>query len=204
MSQFGTFDLGACGCAPAACNATVCAVGCNGNSLPGASVSIGTFSGTTDSSGCVTIDVGSAGTYTVTITATGFVTYSASHTVTCGFFLSQTLTVDTGYVCVSCCPNPLPTTLTATWIFGAAGGGATEVFTLTYGGTSWTGGGIAFGFIFLTLNPDCSVDANYGGTDCGDDRTSTIICDPISLSYTFTGSGVPCGAIDGSTLTITL
>ncbi len=64
-------------------------VKCDTTAIPGATVTITSgglaiATGATNSSGQITLDLGSAGTYTVTVTATGFGTYSQSSALTCG------------------------------------------------------------------------------------------------------------------------
>jgi hypothetical protein len=88
MACFDAWDIGACGCGPPVCNYTFCATGLTGSALAGALIYIytnsglGTLvgSGTTDSTGCCTINIGATGTYWEVITATGFNTWSGSVT----------------------------------------------------------------------------------------------------------------------------
>ncbi len=152
MAQVKVFSLGGighpCCCAggPPVCNTTICVKGnCGGSSpvLAGATVTIKSggvtiVSGTTDGTGCVTLNIGTAGSYTVVISFPGYTTNTSTHTLSCGGTTTISLTaVDTGYHC-SCdhnCAEPVPDTLT-----GSDGMGS---FTLTYqsvgGNAGWWG-----------------------------------------------------------------
>lgn len=118
---------GACGCVGGGtCNVTICANGCAGLKVPGASVTVKTgggvivATGTTNGVGCVTLNVLSAGTYTVLITKTGFANYTTSQAVTCGSTYTYTLTPADGYFCAGTCgcPSTSPTSVTLNDGFG--------------------------------------------------------------------------------------
>jgi hypothetical protein len=139
MSQFSTWDLGACGCPGTPQSQSFTVKGCNAIVYPGVTVSVydtsgGTLlqSGTTDGSGNVTLAwTGAAATWVEVTGMSGrFNAFGVAITVN-----PQTLqlTAATGYVCFPSCLIPLPTTLQLTdSVIGNA--------TLSYNGSSaWAG-----------------------------------------------------------------
>lgn len=212
------------------------ATGCCGAALPGASVTItqgGTISsGTTDSSGNVTLTAPCTGTYTVTVSKTRFVTNSTTAGAnSCSVVVS--LAPDTGYVCVGCA-DPIPTTLSGT----SATGGA---FTLTYDGVASWFGSLVYNsppcLHFSTLCPGGNTTVTYrldgdcvsgmslsstfteigpppnAFTTCPGGSTTvqpdgsfslTVVCPPtFSVSGTSPGSSAYCASFPGDTVTIT-
>lgn len=123
-----------CCCNPT-CNQVFHVTGCNALGLEGATVGVWTDSskttlvatGTTDASGNLTLDLGSAGTYYREVSASRFATASGNFTATCtGGTVSDALSPASGYHCYTGCSIPLPDTLhfsdsalgtsgTATW-----------------------------------------------------------------------------------------
>jgi hypothetical protein len=86
---YGQWAIGTCGCGCAPCNVTLRGELCN-TSMEGVTIVVTTTggapvaSGVTDSSGGVTLDVGSAGTYNVTISYPGLTTTTQAKILTCG------------------------------------------------------------------------------------------------------------------------
>jgi hypothetical protein len=133
-----------CGCVAPTCNVTFNVKGCASTNLTGATVNIWNNSGmtsliatgTTNSSGNVILNIGTAGTYWREITHPRFVTQSGSISPGCGGTLSTSFTTPAvGYVCCpgSACGLPLATTLFLTI--------AGNTYTLTYdsGQGAWYG-----------------------------------------------------------------
>lgn len=127
---FSSWDIGGCGCS--------CVVGfsvlCGTNEVEGAEVTVSRggvtiVSGTTDASGAVALDVGTAGTYAVTATAAGDQGYSGSLDLACGG--SETLQVCGGFDCGTCLVPER--NLTLSWTNLITGDGST---TLTFNGVS--------------------------------------------------------------------
>lgn len=102
-------------CPPSGTSATVHVTGCNGMALANATVTASqsgyaNVSGTTDSSGNVTLALPAGGTWSLSASKTGFATGSSSVTPPAGT-VTIALTVASGYVCTTFCADPLPTTL---------------------------------------------------------------------------------------------
>jgi hypothetical protein len=69
-------------------------------------------SGTTDSTGCVTLSIPSAGSYTVTTAATArYNSTSGTHALTCSGVTTISLSTASGYSCLVCWQEPVPNTL---------------------------------------------------------------------------------------------
>lgn len=108
-----------CGGSPASITVTVttCTIGRAGVTVTATLSGATTQTGTTDSSGVVTLSLPNAGTWTITATAPSsrFSSSTSSTTVTvvCGGTYSRTLgfSAKTGFHCVTGCWEPLPNTL---------------------------------------------------------------------------------------------
>jgi hypothetical protein len=176
VATYSLFDVGACNCT-STCNATFTVQGCGSAPISGATVTANGVSGTTDGSGNVTLNVGSAGTYTVTVTGVSarFASFSQSIAVTCSSTHVLSLSAASGFVCTIPCALPISTTLNLTTNCSElilAGG------TLTWNGTSWSG--TIFPDLNLTYSGDCTIAPTTetcppsfeliydipGGTDC--------------------------------------
>jgi hypothetical protein len=130
-----------CCCTSATCNTTICVTGC-GTVNPGATVQVKSgatviASGTTDSAGCVTLNVGTAGTYTVVVSAARFNTNTASRALTCGGTVTISLTIASGFHCLSACCPGLPDTVYVTDGLG------TTALTFQVGLSTWDGFGLS-------------------------------------------------------------
>jgi hypothetical protein len=151
---YSLFDVGQCNCGPGTCNATFIVSGCSSLPQAGVTVSCNGASGTTNSSGQVTLNVGSAGTYTTTVTgmSSRFAAFSQSISIACASTHNLTLTAATGFVCPGFgCLLPVATTLDLT----TSGAGN---FTVTFDSAipGWGDGGgnnivISGGGVFLSL-----------------------------------------------------
>jgi len=128
---------------------TVTVYGCNGLPLPGAAVSAGCVSGTTNSSGQVTFPLCTPGTYTWSVSAPRFVPQSGTFTINAGCIGSGlpnivNLLPATGYTCAGSnynCAYPIATTLYAT----CAVGSITLLYCPIAGNSIWQGLGTCTG-----------------------------------------------------------
>jgi hypothetical protein len=141
MGLFSTFDVGGCGCAT--CPVTFFVTACGSFGLQGATVNVWKTSamatlvatGNTDSSGYVTLDVGTAGAYyqqVVTNTPRLKPPANISTTYTCNGSVTAITTLGTGYGgCFNGCALPAASTLHSnhpgltcgTMVFGSGGSG---------------------------------------------------------------------------------
>ena len=150
---------------PGTCPICVVVTGCCG-ALEGASVTVGSASGTTDIAGYVSLDIGTAGSYAVSITSPGYTSFSATESFSCGQGIAVTLSVDGTDVCCCSCPDdPVPQTLTMTEPRFFAGGvtgtyysdlvASWPAFTPVGGGNGFpsTGGWVATSTCFPTTPP---------------------------------------------------
>jgi hypothetical protein len=202
---------GGCGCCGggSTCNVTFTIGGCGGFVLQNATVSIWTdntkvtllATGTTDASGKVTLNIGTAGTYYKEISASRFVTLSSTQAFTCSSNLSFTLsTIVSGYHCANCA-YPIKDTLTYTdSILGST--------TLTYTSGLWKGT-LVYSFpgatvclcacpaktvtISISLNPCAQVQYTWSASatcasSCPDDGGGGGTIGPVSLIGVSTAS----------------
>ena len=203
---------------PPTCNWTVAVKGCGGLNLAGATVSIsGGPSGTTNSLGGVTLTGASVGA-TATVSKTGFT--SQTITVPSGCASSTvTLVAASGYVCVSGCADPWPTTLhltdsflgsaTLTWTSGTtwvgsltanlaacacsgcpAASGVQFTYTINLGGSPYVQ--IAWPIVHPSLCPSSSGTVATGISVTGPPGSSS--CSPLSATWTMSTSGIFTGA----------
>lgn len=114
LSCGGYYTLQTCGC-----GVTICVKACpGGGDLEGASVTItpdggDPVSGTTPSSGCIELDIGSSGSCQVEITADGYQPYDGTLELDCDNTYGFTLVPDTVdasvlFTVTGCCSAPLP------------------------------------------------------------------------------------------------
>ena len=201
------FAIGETGCSCTCggggpCNATVCVTGAAGTALSGATVNILTacsggstvVTGTTDPTGCVTINIGSAGTYCVQVIATGFNTWTLSTALTCGGTTNVPLAtanggggtgggVGTGYTYCSPCNNPWPNTLHYTC------GAYSHILTFVSNGWYGTDNLSHWNWVKCTGSTFCS-NTNY---TAGQTAFGTVTCSPLSITGSFP-LGVYCAA----------
>jgi hypothetical protein len=196
--------------------ATTINVKCSGTAVGGATVTVLSgvstiASGTTDSSGNVTLNISAAGTYTVTVTKMGFTIFSSSVSLTCGGMLNITTFCTAGITC-SPCSIPL-TKFTVSWtnvLFG--NGSATLVWNgiSTPAGAEWisdcVGSGNIIKLTFTCNGGNLSLSAQFwtsgscafGGTSdtCATGRPSpnglplvSTTCSPFSADFSCPGTG---------------
>src|SRR5439155_20873143 len=150
QTRIGSFKYASCGANSATLTGTVTA-SATGNPINGATVSVGTSSTTTDSSGQYTIGSLAPGTYTVNASAAGYVSGSASVTLSSGITITQNfaLAASTG----------TPTSLAASAASGTYGGTTTLSATLTASGSGVNGKTVSF-----TLNGNAAGSALTNGS----------------------------------------
>ncbi len=172
-------------------------IGCAGLGVEGLTVKVyeldGTtvhFTGTTNSSGNVTVS-GVSGTRRVKVTGSArFDTFDASvlfHAVT-----TITLTPATGYKC-ACCVDPFKTTLHATPALGTG--------TLLWTGSLWDSRGLSgTGY---TLTPACLLSIYISGVLCQQLSAHTKDCPAKTLTFsTFFQNSIPCSFSAGTIITL--
>jgi hypothetical protein len=181
MACFSVWDIQNCGCGPTTCNVTFFVAACT-TGMPGATVNVWTNSskttlvatGTTDATGHVTLDVGSAGTYyeeVISPTARAVAPAAGNTTYSCGSTRNVVLTLAAGYVaCFDGCYIPSPTNLHdnngETWAWQSAS-------------ACWQGNGL--------FNGGCQLFPNKIG-NCGTVTVTFNSCSPaLSVTYHISG-----------------
>lgn len=132
------------------CCVQVTPTGCNGFGLPGATITIGSATGTIGGGGGgIILDIGTAGTYSYSIPRFA----AGSRAWTCGDAVTLAMSPDTGYHCLTGCAWPIADTLHATHpLFGA--------ITLSWSGSAWV----------------ASVSYSYPGFGACGPQTVTVTC----------------------------
>ncbi len=117
MAQNRTLSLGGIG-SPCCCGGCApikfCLTNaCGGGPCSNVTVTVGSVSGTTDSTGCVTLSGLSAGTSTVTTSGNPrYTDTSGAYTLVCGGTLTiSDIPTGSGYNCSGCFVEPIPSTL---------------------------------------------------------------------------------------------
>lgn len=104
MASLSTFDVDGCCCGGGTCNFTACVTGMSGTALAGATITVlascpggaTIATGTTDGTGCVTVNIGSAGTYCVQVDATGFNQWTKTSSMSCAGSMTVPLASSNG------------------------------------------------------------------------------------------------------------
>jgi hypothetical protein len=205
-----TFDVTNCCCSAPVCNATICIKCCvvGTASISGATVTVKSGStviatGTTDGTGCVTLNVGTAGSYTVVISGLGSPDNTSTQTLSCGGTTNIVIS-DLG-----CCFASLPSTVSFSMV-GTFNGvafstsGTTSARTSTgcpvggSNGPEWakTTGFLSTGCgtftIAIALCENCTMQINYGGGGGGSFGVASGTCSPFSIAFTGTVTQSGC------------
>jgi hypothetical protein len=189
--------FGGCSCCGGSCSTTICVVAC-GIGIPGSTVSVlsggsTVATGTTGSTGCVSLTIPAAGAQSVTVTIPGFPANTSSQTLTCGGTTTINLgSPPTGGVCCgattsspcNCAPYPetifitddcgttaLTSTGGAEWVgctSCGASGGATN--TTTEGGGQLCAE--AGGQVSIRYTVGCSPSSSSGDCESGTSATT--------------------------------
>ena len=236
MASTSVFSLGGVGCEGGTdccggCTNRICVEFCN-SGVPGVLVQVKSgatviASGTTDATGCVSLNIGSAGTYTVVASLTGFTTVTGSHAMTCGggttitFSIPTTLFLTDSAETVTLTYNVFSSTwvgCVSTPVSGAQGqtgiGGICSVtassfcdilYELSCAGTTWTL--TATWGICFTPPPGVIAGCAYCGTGFNSDcsymfpacpgPTETVTGTGASFPFTLTYTGCPGNGCSG-------